>query len=403
MTQTDAPDTSGNLRSADEELPLRLPVQEVQNSDQAHVIIGQIESGRLRVGDMLLFAPSDQLSRVAAVEIEDGGGSANSAQAGQTVAVTLEEHIYVEPGEVAASLAFPPAETNRFEARITGVVEAGNSYELKIGTATHSVRIDSVEEAVVIIQSRSTVVLDGAADNTALSRFELLKDAAVIATGVVLQYGFDNHAKRHAIKSTNIHPVDHRVPAFARQRSNGHKSGVLWMTGLSGSGKTTLALGLEQRLFKKGYQVYVLDGDNVRQGLNGDLNFSAEDRTENIRRVGEVAKLFADAGFIVIAAFISPYQVDRDRAREIQPEVFHEVHIKADLGTCEGRDPKGLYKKARANDIPDFTGISAPYEEPVNPELEIDTVTKNVDESIQALVEYVEENFVMDNLSAKSA
>jgi bifunctional enzyme CysN/CysC len=336
---------------------------------------------------MLLFAPSDKLSRVAAVEDREDGASTASAHAGQTVAVTLEEQIYVEPGEIAASLASPPAETNRFKARVSASLEAGGAYELKIGTATHTVRIDAAREAEVVIQSRSTVVLDAYDD------FELLTESVVIATGVVLQGGFENHAKRHAIKSTNIHPIDHRVPVLARQRGNGHKSGVLWMTGLSGSGKTTLALGLEQRLFKIGYQVYVLDGDNVRQGLNGDLSFAAVDRTENIRRVGEVAKLFADAGFIVIAAFISPYQIDRDRAREIQPEVFHEVHIKADLGTCEGRDPKGLYKKAREEGIPDFTGISAPYEAPDNPELEIDTLKKNVEESIQVLVEYVETNF----------
>jgi bifunctional enzyme CysN/CysC len=372
---------------ADKDLPLRLPIQEVENSDRAHVIVGRIESGRLRVGDMLLFAPSDKLSRVAAVEDREDGASTASAHAGQTVAVTLEEQIYVEPGEIAASLASPPAETNRFKARVSASLEAGGAYELKIGTATHTVRIDAAREAEVVIQSRSTVVLDAYDD------FELLTESVVIATGVVLQGGFENHAKRHAIKSTNIHPIDHRVPVLARQRGNGHKSGVLWMTGLSGSGKTTLALGLEQRLFKIGYQVYVLDGDNVRQGLNGDLSFAAVDRTENIRRVGEVAKLFADAGFIVIAAFISPYQIDRDRAREIQPEVFHEVHIKADLGTCEGRDPKGLYKKAREEGIPDFTGISAPYEAPDNPELEIDTLKKNVEESIQVLVEYVETNF----------
>ena len=369
------------------DLPLRLPIQDVENSDQAHVIVGQIESGRLRIGDMLLFAPSDKLSRVAGVENREDGTSITRAHAGQTVAVTLEEQIYVEPGEVAASLASPPSETNRFKAHVSEPLETGSSYELKIGTASHNIRIDTAREAEVVIQSRSTVVLDAG------EKFELFKDSVVIATGVVLQGGFENHAKRHAIKSTNIHPIDHRVPVLVRQRGNGHKSGVLWMTGLSGSGKTTLALGLEQSLFKKGYQVYVLDGDNVRQGLNGDLSFAAEDRTENIRRVGEVAKLFADAGFIVIAAFISPYQIDRDRAREIQPEIFHEVHIKADLETCEDRDPKGLYKKARAEGIPDFTGISAPYEAPGNPELEIDTVKKTVEESIQSLVEYIEEKF----------
>lgn len=169
--------------------------------------------------------------------------------------------------------------------------------------------------------------------------------------------------------------------------------GVLWYTGLSGSGKTTLALELEHRLFENGYQVYVLDGDNIRHGLSSDLGFSHEDRTENIRRIGEVAALFAEAGIIVITAFISPYRQDRTQARNAARKSFHEVYINADIKTCEKRDPKGLYVKARKGDIPDFTGISAPYEAPEQPELEIDTAKLTVEESLEILFRYVEKTF----------
>jgi bifunctional enzyme CysN/CysC len=190
-------------------------------------------------------------------------------------------------------------------------------------------------------------------------------------------------------KSKNITRVEHRISTEEREARNRHKGGVLWFTGLSGSGKSTLAIALEEELFKRGYQVYVLDGDNVRAGLNSDLGFSHEDRTENIRRVGEVAALFARAGVICISAFISPYREDRAVARKAAGEKFHEVYIKADVATCERRDPKGLYKKARAGEIADFTGVSAPYEEPEGAEITIDTREQTVEESVGALVEFV--------------
>ena len=199
-----------------------------------------------------------------------------------------------------------------------------------------------------------------------------------------------------SIKSTNISPIEHRVEKDARWRANGHRGGVLWFTGLSGAGKTTLALELEQALFVKGWQAYVLDGDNVRHGLSSDLAFSPADRTENIRRIGEVAGLFADAGFLVLTAFISPYRADRDMARNAATDAFHEVYIEADVETCEERDPKGLYVKARRGEIPEFTGISAPYEVPENPELVIDTAALDVPQSLAKLLGYVESNFAID-------
>lgn len=171
----------------------------------------------------------------------------------------------------------------------------------------------------------------------------------------------------------NLTKVSHTVSPGERAAKNGHKGAVIWMTGLSGSGKSTLSMALERELHELGKQAYVLDGDNVRFGLNADLGFSPEDRTENIRRIGEVANLMAQAGLICITAFISPYREDRERARKASGDAFYEVYVKADVAMCEERDPKGLYKKARAGEIPEFTGISAPYEAPESPELEVDT------------------------------
>ncbi|MDP6175964.1 MAG: adenylyl-sulfate kinase [Rhodospirillales bacterium] len=202
----------------------------------------------------------------------------------------------------------------------------------------------------------------------------------------------DQLAAPKKTKSTNIFKVEHRISSEDRWSRNGHLSGVLWFTGLSGSGKTTLSLAMERKLHLNEFQTYVLDGDNLRGGLTADLAFSPEDRAENIRRAGEVAALFADAGQIVLTAFISPYRADRGLARGMHPH-FHEIFIKSDLETCERRDPKGLYKKARAGEIPDFTGISAPYEEPENPELEIDTAALDVDESVEVLYDYITRNF----------
>jgi bifunctional enzyme CysN/CysC len=196
------------------------------------------------------------------------------------------------------------------------------------------------------------------------------------------------------IKSTNITAVESRVTLRDRIERSGHRGGVLWFTGLSGSGKSTLATELERRLFNIGYNVFMLDGDNVRRGLSSNLGFSPEDRTENIRRIGEVGALFANAGFIAITAFISPYQADRDRAREAANEGFHEIYVDADLKLCELRDPKGLYQKARRGEIPEFTGISAPYEAPTSPDFTVDTGALDVDKSVTALVEYVAENFI---------
>lgn len=198
-------------------------------------------------------------------------------------------------------------------------------------------------------------------------------------------------------KATNIvwHPGD--VSREDRKRILGHRGCTLWFTGLSGSGKSTVAVALEKALWDRGICSYILDGDNVRHGLNKDLGFSPEDRTENIRRIGEVAKLFTDAGVVNLTAFISPYRADRDAVREMNEKGdFIEVYIDCPLEVCESRDVKGLYAKAREGKIPEFTGISAPYEEPHNPEITLKTGDNTLEESVAELIAYLESNGYID-------
>ena len=196
------------------------------------------------------------------------------------------------------------------------------------------------------------------------------------------------------MKSKNLTWVEGEIKREDRELKNKHNGVILWLTGLSGSGKTTLAIELEKYLFENGKHCYRLDGDNIRHGLNSDLGFSPEDRDENIRRIGEVAKLFADAGFIVITSFISPYKKDRDRVRNSaqKPEDFVEVFLNCTVEECERRDPKGLYKKARAGQIPEFTGISAPYEAPDNPEIILSTDKETISESLEKVISFLIEN-----------
>lgn len=195
-------------------------------------------------------------------------------------------------------------------------------------------------------------------------------------------------------KSTNVVWHDALVDRPQREARRGHRGAIVWFTGLSGSGKSTLATRVERELFEAGCATYVLDGDNVRHGLNGDLGFSPEDRTENIRRIGEVAKLFVDAGVIVLTAFISPYREDRDRVREsvAQRGDFLEVFVECPLEVCEDRDPKGLYAKARAGEIPQFTGISAPYEAPDAPDLRVDTHDLSESEATARVVQHLRDH-----------
>lgn len=194
----------------------------------------------------------------------------------------------------------------------------------------------------------------------------------------------------------NIHKYSYRVDKSIRQQKFGHLSPVIWFTGLSGSGKSTLANALEARLFELGYKTYVLDGDNVRMGLNKDLGFSDNDRKENIRRISEVANLFSDSGTLTLTAFISPFIEDRQIARDIIGDSFIEIWVKADLKVCETRDPKGLYKKARLGEIKNFTGIDSPYQQPENPELIIETDKLDIEQSVDSIIDYLKQKNILN-------
>jgi bifunctional enzyme CysN/CysC len=400
--------------------PLRLPIEGVSEADRQRILTGRIETGVLRVGDTLLLSPSNRTAEVRSVKAAKGESWVDEARAGMSVEVTLDDKIYVERGEMASHEEALPQLTTVFRGALFWLgdepLDESKTYSLKVATQTARVAIQSIERVIdvdtlasrpdlrvernvlaeVILRSRRILAVDEFRDIAATGRCTLLEDSQVVAGGLISMEGYPDQRQALTVKSTNITSVEHRVTSEHRFQRNGHGGGVLWFTGLSGAGKSTLAMAVEQHLFKKGFHVYVLDGDNVRRGLNANLGFSPEDRAENIRRIGEVASLFADSGIICITAFISPYQSDRDRARAAASENFHEIYIEADLDTCEQRDPKGLYRKARAGEIQDFTGISAPYELPVAPELVVDTAHHTVDECVRQIADYVNRTFALE-------
>ncbi len=399
------------------ELPLRFPVQDVYKFDNRRILAGRIETGRIGVGDRLLFSPSNKTAIVATIETWNRPGPMVEANAGQSIGITLDHQLFIERGEVASREDHAPIESNVFRGRLFWLghtpLTAGSQYQLKIGTRETPVTVQQVERvfdpddlsarlgdavprhgvADVILRTMALLAVDEARFLPRTGRFVLTDGHNIVAGGLVSMEGYPDQRDLITKRSSNLHSVEHRVSAVARAVRNGHGGGVLWFTGLSGAGKSTLAMAVEQELFRRGYHVYVLDGDNVRQGLNANLGFSPDDRAENIRRVGQVAALFAQAGLIAITAFISPYRADRQRAREAARELFHEVYVEADLMTCEERDPKGLYKKARSGEIADFTGVSAPYEAPDSPELTVDTQRQAVDDCVGEIVAYVERHF----------
>lgn len=423
-TVTEALDTI-TLPQVDSAAPLRMPVQDVYHFDDRRIVAGRIESGSLKVGDELLFSPSNKRVRLRRIESWPDNDGRSSAEAGQSVGLQLDEQIFVERGEVISHVVTPPLESNVFRGHLFWLghepLTTGKQYKLKLGTLEAPVTVQSIDRVIdiddlamteaasgeavierngvgeVVLRSRAMLALDEFTTNQRTGRFVLVDGYDIAGGGIISMRGYPDQRQLITDKSSNLTAVDYGISDVARQQRNGHRGGVVWFTGLSGSGKTTIALEAEKQLFQKGYQVYVLDGDNVRSGLNANLSFSPEDRAENIRRVGEVAALFADAGFVVLTAFISPYRSDRVRAREAAERkangAFREVFVKASLAVCEGRDPKGLYRKARAGDIPEFTGISAPYEAPEEQELIIDTDGQTVDQSVAVLVDHIEKNF----------
>jgi bifunctional enzyme CysN/CysC len=408
------------------DLPLRLPVQDVYKFDDRRIIVGRIESGHLAVGDRIVFSPSNKSVVVKSIEGWSRPAPALQALAGESVGITLDEQIFIERGEVASRADNLPILTNVFRGRLIWLghepLRQGAEYRLKLGTREVAVAAQRVERvfdaddlsmresrevarhgvADVILRSRAMLALDEAGSIQRTGRFVLTDGHNILAGGLIDMKGYPDQRESMTVRASNLLRVAHGVTVSARQLRNGHRGGVLWFTGLSGAGKSTIAMEVERRLFQQGYMVYVLDGDNVRYGLNADLTFSPRDRAENIRRIGEVAALFADAGMIAIAAFISPYRADRQRARNAAKDAFHEIYVKADISTCEGRDPKGLYKKARRGEIQEFTGISAPYEEPEAAELVVDTSALPIEDSVRAVIDYVEHNFTFAEATASN-
>ncbi len=405
-------------RPSREAQPLRLPIQDVYRQDERRILVGRIESGRLAVGDMLLFSPSNKLARIKSLESWLGPPPAH-AVAGQSVGITLDRPLFVERGEIASHQDDAPRLTNVLHATLFWLsatrLSVGQQLRLELATADAPVTVEAIDRVIdtdslapgaadtvhrdqvaeVVLRSRALLALDDHAHLPLTGRFVLRADGETVAGGLASLREHPDQRRAVGLRPENLTPVDHKVTRESRAERFGHRGGVLWFTGLSGAGKSTLAMAVEQHLFRRGYAVYVLDGDNVRSGLNANLGFSPEDRVENIRRVGEVAALFADAGILCITAFISPYRADRARARQAGGDAFHEIYIRADLETCERRDPKGLYRRARAGEISDFTGVSAPYEPPESAELVVDTARQPIEVCVEQILRYIAASFAI--------
>jgi bifunctional enzyme CysN/CysC len=400
------------LHEPDVDLPLRFCVQDVYRFNGRRIIAGRIETGTLRVGDQLVFSPANKSSVVATIERWNAPPN-GPAVAGDSIGITLSEQIFVERGYVASQENETPIETNRFHADLFWIVREplrpGRLYELRLATQDVKCQIVSIEQVTdsstletksdgreqlerneigrLTIQTRGPLVIDNHDRIPNLGRFIIVDDGKICGGGTIFGGVYTD---RQAAKSKNIFWTEGKITAHERAIRSGHRGAVVWLTGLSGAGKSTIAQAIERELFRRAVHTYVLDGDNIRHGLNSNLGFAPEDRVENIRRVSEVARLMADAGTVVVTAFISPYRMDRRRAREIALEgnaEFIEVFVDAPLEVCETRDPKNLYKKARAGEIRDFTGIGAPYEAPEDPEIVVHTDQQTVDESVATILE----------------
>ncbi|HWT05516.1 MAG TPA: adenylyl-sulfate kinase, partial [Xanthomonadales bacterium] len=390
---------------------LRLAVQGVLRRGPDRIVVGRIASGVLGVGDEVLISPARRTARIRSIETWPPREKVE-ARAGESVGFILDGAHFVDRGDIVSDSVTPPVVATSFRARLLWLgqraLRIGDHLKLIVGTRQASVAVRAIERVVdietlaggdadraltndvadVVFSGSEMLALDDVARHPGLARFILLDGLDIVAGGTVLD------VLQPAGESADLVPVDHLLDREARARRNGHRGAVIWLTGLPAAGKSTIAMDVEQRLFEKGYHVYVLDGDNIRGGLCRDLGFSVADRGENIRRVGEVAALFADAGAIAIAAFISPHRAERDEARSTAGDVFHEVYVSADAAICEARDPKGHYAKARAGELPHFTGITGDYEPPLRPELVIDTGALPLHDCVANLVAYIEANVV---------
>ena len=392
------------LSSIDADKPFRLPVQWVNRPNlDFRGFSGLIATGSVKPGDGVRVLPSGKASRVTRVVTLDG--DLEQGVAGQSVTLCFSDEIDCSRGDVIAASDDPPEAADQFESVVVWLddepLQVGRSYWLKLGTQTvsatvkapkYTVNVNTLEHlaaktlelneiGVAELTTDKPIVFEAYADDRSLGGFILIDKM----TNATVAAGMLNFSLRRA---QNVHWQAVDISREAHSGLKNQKPVVLWFTGLSGSGKSTIANLVEKKLYRMNRHTFLLDGDNVRHGLNKDLGFTEADRIENIRRVGEVAKLMTDAGLIVITAFISPFKAERDMVRSMLPAgEFIEVFIDTPLDVAEARDVKGLYKKARAGDLKNFTGIDSPYEKPIGPEIRIDTTKMTQDEAASLIVD----------------
>jgi bifunctional enzyme CysN/CysC len=388
-------------------MPFRLPVQLVSRPDDSfRGYAGTIAGGTVRPGDRVVVAPSGKESTIGRIVTFDG--DLEVAVAGQSVTVTLSDEVDVARGDVIAQAEAPPGVADKFEATIVWMHERsmlrGRSYVMRVGTQTvtatiaplkYKLNVNTLEHlaanklelneiGVCEIELSDPIAFDRYAENRETGAFVLIDRVSGDTVGA----GMLSFALR---RSQNIRWQSVTIDKEARAGAMHQRPQVLWLTGLSGAGKSTIANLVESELHRRGHHTYLLDGDNVRHGLNADLGFNQADRVENIRRVAEVAKLMVDAGLIVLVSFISPFRAERMMARSLfEAAEFMEVFVDTPLAVAEERDPKGLYRKARGGQLQNFTGIDSPYEPPERPEIRIDTTTMSAEEAARFLIEQLE-------------
>jgi bifunctional enzyme CysN/CysC len=392
--------------------PFRFPVQWVNRPNlDFRGFSGTVVSGSIRTGDPLVVAASGQTATLARIVTADG--DAASARAGDAVTLTLAEQIDVARGDVLARADNRPEVVDQFAAHVLWMTEdamlPGRSYLMRIGTRYVPARITALKHKVDVntlehiaartlglndiglcnLATAAPVAFDPYAENRDTGAFILIDRFTNATAGAgMISFGLR--------RATNIHRQSVLVDKALRIRMNGHRPAILWFTGLSGSGKSTIANIVERELHAHGVHTYMLDGDNVRHGLNRDLGFTDADRVENIRRVGEVAKLFVDSGTVVLCSFISPFRAERQMVRElVDAEEFVEIFVDTPLEVCRQRDPKGLYARAAEGKIKNFTGIDSPYEAPENPEIVIAGGSVGPEEAAQRILKVLRERNIL--------